>query len=165
MKVISFKKVVLCVKREPPVNRLALQSKSVCDQCVTWSVQPDMSPTWTASLQTCIYNLCDTKHQEVNLSSAQSLLQGTQSSHLLRSCSRRTWETLSCTYVHCRHNRRTHGVSAAISTMPGTQRWVSVVLGWTPHPDICCPGHRHRQGRVDCGHYCCDWIQWGQECH
>ena len=27
------------------------------------------------------------------------------------------------------------GSQAAISTMLGTQCWVSVVLGWTPHPD------------------------------
>lgn len=27
------------------------------------------------------------------------------------------------------------GFQAAISTMLGTQCWVSVVLGWTPHPD------------------------------
>lgn len=34
------------------------------------------------------------------------------------------------------------GFQAAISTMPGTQCWVSVVLGWTPHP-------RHMAGYVD----------------
>lgn len=53
------------------------------------------------------------------------------------------------------------GFQAAIPTMPGTQCWVSVVLGWTPHPDtwqtmlswLC-----RNTGGFDVVHYCCDWL-------
>lgn len=53
------------------------------------------------------------------------------------------------------------GFQAAIPTMPGTQCWVSVVLGWTPHPDtwqtmlsrLC-----RNTGEFDVVHYCCDWL-------
>lgn len=51
--------------------------------------------------------------------------------------------------------------------MLGTQCWVSVVLGWTPHPDtwqatVCCPDRTDTLEGFDV-HYCCDSLDTGMQ--